>query len=78
MTNKEFARRMEATLTVEPVRGDWKRRLADASGVSYSTVKRWVAGEWKIPGYAVALLEFLEATPAAMRPARWQRVIDRD
>jgi transposase len=73
MRNTEFASRMEAALTTEPVRGDWKRRLADATGVSYSTVKRWVAGEWEIPGYAIAILELLEVTPAAMRPERWQR-----
>lgn len=49
----------------------WRRKLAAALGVHYSTVKRWSAGDCAVPAYVVAIFEFLAAVPRASRPNRW-------
>lgn len=68
MTPEEFEKRAEAA--VGGGRG-WRTAFAAALGRDPSTLRRWVTPGAKVPDYAVALLEFLEATPAAFRPKRW-------
>lgn len=67
MTNEDFANRASAALGG---RG-WQARMSRALDVDASTIRRWVSGAAPVPGYAVAVVELLEATPAAFRPARW-------
>lgn len=50
-----------------------KEAFAEASGVAISTVYRWCSGDVPVPTYAVVIVEFLEALPAAFRPERWVR-----
>lgn len=67
MTPDEFAARASAALGG---RG-WQTRLAAALGIDGSTIRRWLSGSMPLPAYAVAVVELLEAVPAAFRPARW-------
>lgn len=61
-----FSGRLQAAL------GDnYEKKFAAGSGVSLSTVYRWCSGDVPVPGYAIALVEFLELLPAAFRPDRW-------
>lgn len=63
----DFANRASAALGG---RG-WQARMSRALGVDASTIRRWVSGAITPPTYAWAIVELLEATPAAFRPARW-------
>lgn len=68
ITPDKFAARLEAVL------GEGSEKaMAEAIGVSLSTVYRWCAGDVPVPQYAVAIVEFLEALPKAFRPPRWTR-----
>lgn len=69
LTGDEFAKRASAALGGH----GWKTLMADAMGKDKSTVRRWVSGDEPVPTYAIAVLELLEATPAAFRPPRWLR-----
>jgi lambda repressor-like predicted transcriptional regulator len=67
MNTKDFCARAEAALGG---RG-WMARLSESTGIHYSTVKRWAAGDLPPPEWTHALIELLEITPAAMRPSRF-------
>jgi DNA-binding transcriptional regulator YdaS (Cro superfamily) len=68
ITPGQFSSRLQAVL------GDgYEKAMAEAIGVSLSTVYRWCAGDVPVPQYAVAIVEFLEALPKAFRPPRWTR-----
>lgn len=67
MTGAEFERRATEALGG---RG-WQKAMSAAIGVDASTIRRWTSGVIPLPTYAVAVLELLEATPAAFRPPRW-------
>jgi DNA-binding transcriptional regulator YdaS (Cro superfamily) len=64
---EEFVERASATLGG---RG-WMKRLSEALGVHYATVKRWASGDMVVPEYAAAVIELLEKVPAALRPRRF-------
>ena len=51
----------------------WMTAMARITGVHYATVKRWASGDLPVPEYAAAIVELLEAVPAAMRPERFQK-----
>ena len=67
MQSKEFC---ERSATAFGGRG-WMKRLSEATGVHYATVKRWASGELPVPEYAAAIIELLELVPSAMRPGRF-------
>ena len=67
MKGNEFAARASKALGGH----GWQTRFARGIGKDTSTVRRWLDEETDAPEHAVAILEFLEAIPAAMRPARW-------
>lgn len=69
MDQKEFNTRAALALGG---RG-WMTAMARITGTHYSTVKRWASGDLPVPEYACAIVELLEAVPAAMRPDRFQR-----
>lgn len=69
MTPAEFENRMSRALGG---RG-WQSALAKAIDIQPSTIRRWLAAETPVPGYAEAICEFLEQTPAAFRSDRWFR-----
>jgi DNA-binding transcriptional regulator YiaG len=48
-----------------------EKEFSDAINVNITTVWRWCRGDVAVPDYAVAILEFLEMLPKAMRPERW-------
>lgn len=54
----------------------WKRDLAEALDVRGPTITEQFARA-TLPGYMVALIELLEATPPARWPARWSKLRDR-
>lgn len=67
--NTDFATRASAALGG---RG-WQAQMSRALGIDASTIRRWVSGAIPVPTYAWALVELLEAVPAAFRPERWLR-----
>lgn len=67
LNGAEFEQRATAALGG---RG-WQKAMSAALGVDASTIRRWTSGNVDVPTYAVAVLELLEATPAAFRPPRW-------
>ncbi|CAB5220294.1 hypothetical protein UFOVP233_40 [uncultured Caudovirales phage] len=69
LTGAEYERRATEALGG---RG-WQKAMSAAIGVDASTIRRWTSGVVPVPTYAVAVLELLEATPAAFRPPRWLR-----
>jgi hypothetical protein len=69
MTNQEFNDRCAALLG----RRGWKIAFSRATGLGYSTVKKWSAGDLPVPEYAASIVELLEGVPPFLRPHRWRR-----
>lgn len=68
MTHEEFNQRCSALLG----RWGWRARFAEATGINYTTVKRWATGAYPVPEYAATIVELLEGVPAFLRPVRWR------